>query len=68
MATQEAFLPTDEQQFFDSVVHGLRSAGWSRTEAEDEALSRIEAKRQRDKRDFPLKWPETRKLMEQGNG
>lgn len=35
----------DEQRLFDSVVHGLRSAGWSRLEAEGEALNRVERKR-----------------------
>lgn len=39
------FLPDGEQSFFDSVVHGLRSRGWSRIEAEGEALDRLEAQR-----------------------
>lgn len=30
-----------EQALYDSVVHGLRSRGWSRTEAEGEALERV---------------------------
>lgn len=36
-----AFLPEDEQKFYDSTVHGLRSQGWSRIEAESEALDRV---------------------------
>ena len=32
----------NEQKFFDSVVHGLRSQGWSKSDAEDEALAKIE--------------------------
>lgn len=31
--------------FYESVVHGLRSRGWSRIEAEGEALDRLEALR-----------------------
>ena len=31
-----------EQIFFDRIVHGLRSIGWSRIDAESEALDRIE--------------------------
>jgi hypothetical protein len=36
-----------ERQVYDSCVHGLRSAGWSRLDAESEALARIEKLRQR---------------------
>lgn len=36
----------DEKQFFDKVVHGLRMNGWSRIEAEYEALNRIGGHRQ----------------------
>jgi hypothetical protein len=36
------WLPPDEMRFYESVVHGLRSRGWSRIEAEGEALERIE--------------------------
>lgn len=32
----------DERSFYESVVHGLRSRGWSRIEAEGEALDRLE--------------------------
>jgi hypothetical protein len=39
------FLPPDEQVFFDSVVHGLRSRGWSKLDAEGEALERLERSR-----------------------
>lgn len=40
-------LAGDERRFYDSVVHGLRSRGWSRLEAEGEALDRLEALRAR---------------------
>ena len=36
-----------ERDFFDSVVHGLRSQGWSRDDAEDEALAKLERWRQK---------------------
>jgi len=36
-----------EKELFDSIVHGLRSKGWSKVDAEDEALSKIERLRQR---------------------
>jgi hypothetical protein len=35
----------DERELFESVVHELRSRGWSRVEAEGEALERIEKRR-----------------------
>jgi hypothetical protein len=35
-----------EKALFDSIVHGLRSHGWSRIEAEGEALARIDRARQ----------------------
>lgn len=41
-----AFLPDDEQKLYDSMVHGLREQGWSKSEAEGEAIARIAAKRQ----------------------
>lgn len=34
-----------EQELYDSIVHGLRSQGWSRIDAEGEALDRIEKMR-----------------------
>lgn len=37
----------EDQELYDSIVHGLRSQGWSRMDAEDEALDRIERIRQR---------------------
>ena len=37
----------EEIKFFDSCVHGLRTAGWSKIDAEDEALNRIEKQRQK---------------------
>jgi hypothetical protein len=40
-----AFLPPDEQAFYDRCVDGLRRAGWSRIDAESEALDRIECRR-----------------------
>jgi hypothetical protein len=43
----KAFLEADEQALYDSIVHGLRSQGWSRMDAEGEALARIERQRQR---------------------
>lgn len=36
------------QRFYGSVVDGLRRAGWSRIEAESEALDRVEKLRERD--------------------
>ena len=35
----------EERRLFDSTVHGLRSRGWSRIEAEGEALARIDRAR-----------------------
>jgi hypothetical protein len=42
----------EEQKLYDSIVHGLRSQGWSRIEAEGEALDRIERQRQKFVQDF----------------
>lgn len=39
------FLPDDEQKLYDSMVHGLREQGWSKGDAEAEAIDRIVAKR-----------------------
>lgn len=36
---------TEEQRFYESTVDGLRRQGWSRIEAEGEALARIERRR-----------------------
>jgi len=36
-----------EKSLYDSMVHGLRSQGWSKSDAEAEALARIDAKRHR---------------------
>jgi hypothetical protein len=36
-----------EKSYFESVVHGLRMRGWSRIDAEGEALDRIERSRAR---------------------
>ena len=36
-----------ERELFDHIVHRLRSQGWSRIEAEGEALDRIERQRRR---------------------
>lgn len=41
----ESFLPPDEQRLFDNVVHGLRMKGWSRTDAESEAIDRVVRRR-----------------------
>lgn len=43
----KAFLPPDEQRFYDSTVDGLRRAGWSRSEAESEAIDRVVTARDR---------------------
>lgn len=37
----------EEQKLYDATVHGLRSRGWPRIDAESEALDRIELRRQR---------------------
>lgn len=42
-----AFLPADEQPLYDSIVHGLRSQGWERGDAEAEAIDRIIIRRDR---------------------
>lgn len=39
----------DEQKLYDSMVHGLRQQGWSRMEAEGEALDRIVKMRENQK-------------------
>lgn len=39
------WLPADERQFYDSVVHDARSKGWSRADAEDLALERLMQRR-----------------------
>lgn len=36
-----------ERQLFENIVHGLRSRGWSRIDAENEALDRIQKSRDR---------------------
>lgn len=46
------FLPDDEQRLYDSIVHGLRSQGWSRFDAEGEAIARVA-----DARDCPRLTP-----------
>jgi len=33
------------ETLYESIVHGLRSKGWTRQDAEDEALERIERNR-----------------------
>lgn len=43
------FLPPDEQRFHDSTVDGLRRQGWSRMDAESEAMDRIERQRTKAK-------------------
>jgi hypothetical protein len=42
------FLPEKEQQLYDSIVHGLRSQGWSRAMAEAEAIDRIDRSRHKE--------------------
>lgn len=44
-----AWLPEDERRFYESCVHGLRMRGWSRIDAESEALDRLEILRLRRK-------------------
>jgi hypothetical protein len=39
----------EEGKLFDGIVHGLRSRGWSRIEAENVALDRIERNRAKAK-------------------
>lgn len=31
----------EERSLYDSIVHGLRMVGWTREEAEGEALARV---------------------------
>ena len=40
----------DDQTFFESVVHALRNRGWSKLDAEAEALDRLERARELDRR------------------
>jgi len=37
----------EEEHLYESMVHGLRSQGWSRSDAEAEAIERITARRER---------------------
>lgn len=41
--------PEEEKRLYDSTVHGLRSRGWSRIEAESEALDRQERRRAKER-------------------
>lgn len=43
----DPFLPPDEQRLYDSIVHGLRSQGWTRSDAESEAIDRVIIRRDR---------------------
>lgn len=43
-------MTVDEQRLYESIVHGLRSAGWSRVDADGEALERIERARHQSQR------------------
>ena len=45
---KEAFLTDYESHWYQSLIHTLRSQGWSRIEAEGEALERIERRRQQE--------------------
>lgn len=45
------WLPANERGFYASVVHGLRSQGWSRIDAEGEALGRLVALRDKRKQE-----------------
>lgn len=42
------FLPDHEQKLYDSTVDGLRRQGWSKSDAEAEAIDRIVAARPRE--------------------
>ena len=44
--TGTRFLPPEEQRLYDSIVHGLRSRGWSRSDAEAEAIERVAKRRE----------------------
>ncbi len=48
----------DRQSLFASIVHGLRMRGWSRIEAENEALDRIEQGASRKARATPPAEPQ----------
>ena len=41
----DAWLTMRERSYYEGTVAGLRQQGWSRQEAEDEALDRLEALR-----------------------
>ncbi len=45
--TDPAVIAANEKRLWESIVHGLRSQGWSRIEAENEADDRIETYRER---------------------
>lgn len=45
----DPFLPDDEQRLYDGIVHSLRSRGWSRSDAEAEAIDRIVIRREQRK-------------------
>lgn len=47
-----------ERSLYNSIVHGLRSKGWSRMDAEGEALDRIDRARGMAERGLPQ--PEVR--------
>lgn len=48
-ARQQEAVEAAERRLYDSIVHGLRMRGWSRIEAEGEALARIDRMRQKRK-------------------
>jgi hypothetical protein len=52
----QPWLPEDEQRFYDGVVHGLRMKGWSRMEAEGEALNRLVGLRDSQAKEGELRW------------
>ena len=43
--TDYSWLPEDERGFFEIIVHGLRMRGWTRFDAESEALDRLQVLR-----------------------
>lgn len=44
-AREVVFQSEVEQRLYDSIVHGLRSQGWSKADAGAEAIGRFDARR-----------------------
>lgn len=45
MSSVNKFLSGSEQRTYDQIVDGLRRRGWSKSEAEAEAIARVDAMR-----------------------